>query len=528
MSRDGSRYAAPAPVVAPGWRIERITPPSRLYGANGLRDGPDGRLYVAQVAGSQISAVDPDSGAVEAFSPMGAGIVGPDDLCFDDRGNLYCAEFTEGRVSMRTPTGATRVIRGDVPASNPISWHQGRLLCGECRPGGRILEIDPHSGAERLLLADVPMPNAFEVGPDGKLYFPVMATGEIWRIDLDGGVPEVVAGGLATPDSVKFDADGMIVSTQFLSGEVLRIDPRDGVSSLLARIRPGLDNCALLGGRLFVSHIDGSIHEVGADGSSRPIVAGGLTWPMGIAWSDEGSLLVADGLFGFGWRPGEAMEQVGMQAVAGYPGFLRGVAAGGPGEWIVTTANGHLTRWWPAEQRSETIREDLDQPIGVAPVGGGHAVAEHARGRVLLVTPQESLLLADGLDQPTGLAAASGALIIAEAGAGRVLRLSGGRRETLLDGLGRPEGLACIDRTLFVLDVARKTLLALPSTGGPARLVAENLPVGSPPGVPLQFLNGFGQFTGPLLRFAGLAAGQDGTLYIAADGEGSVLALRPA
>jgi hypothetical protein len=33
---------------------------------------------------------------------------------------------------------------------------------------------------------------------------------------------------------------------------------------------------------------------------------------------------------------------------------------------------------------------------------------------------------------------------------------------------------------------------------------------------------------GPLSPFAGLAAGNDGTIYIAGDGEGSILTLKPA
>ena len=89
MTMQLGRYIAEQPPgVAEGWSLERITPMSRLYGANGLRTGKDGRLYVAQVSGSQISAVDPETGAVEAISPMGGGIVGPDDLVFDDKGRL--------------------------------------------------------------------------------------------------------------------------------------------------------------------------------------------------------------------------------------------------------------------------------------------------------------------------------------------------------------------------------------------------------------------------------------------------------
>ena len=81
MLQQTGRYNAPAPAsVADGWTLERLTQPSRLHGANGLRTGTDGRIYVAQVAGSQVSALNPDTGEIETISAMGAGIEGPDDL----------------------------------------------------------------------------------------------------------------------------------------------------------------------------------------------------------------------------------------------------------------------------------------------------------------------------------------------------------------------------------------------------------------------------------------------------------------
>ena len=191
MSAESGRYHAPAEArAAEGWALERLTRPSRLYGANGLRTGADGRIYVAQVPGSQVSAIDVDSGQIEVISPRGGAIVAPDDLAFDEHGNLYATEITEGRVSMRKPDGEYRVIQGDMPCANPITMHRGRLYAGECRPGGRILELDLDGGAPRVILEDVPMPNAFEVGPDGKLYFnfplPVGSRWSLgWRRTID-------------------------------------------------------------------------------------------------------------------------------------------------------------------------------------------------------------------------------------------------------------------------------------------------------------------------------------------------------
>ena len=168
-----ARYSAPAPNVAEGWRFERLTAPSRLFGANGLRTGPDGRVYIAQVTGSQISALDIGSGRLETISAKGGDIIAPDDVAFDPDGTLYATEVMDGRVSALGTDGRTRVLRDDLPCANGITVHQGRLFINECRDGGRLMELDRASGAQRILLDNLPSPNAMEVGPDGLLVLPV-------------------------------------------------------------------------------------------------------------------------------------------------------------------------------------------------------------------------------------------------------------------------------------------------------------------------------------------------------------------
>src|SRR5882757_1820637 len=199
LLHEGRSGAGVSPTLAEGWRMERLTPPSRLFGANGLRTGPDGRIYVAQVTGSQISALDLDTGRVDAVSAKGGDIIAPDDVAFDSGGNLYATEVMDGRVSVRDAGGTTRVLRDDLPCANGITVHQDRLFVNECRDGGRLMELDRVTGASRILLADLPSPNAMEVGPDGFLYYPLMTANEIWRVDPDPnkpGEPQLVAGDL--------------------------------------------------------------------------------------------------------------------------------------------------------------------------------------------------------------------------------------------------------------------------------------------------------------------------------------------
>lgn len=525
-----SRYAAPGPAMAAdGWRIDRLTPPSRLFGANGIRFGPDGRLWVAQVGGSQISALDVDTGDVAVISPKGGGIVAPDDLAFDDAGNMFATEITEGRVCRRAPNGEVRVIRGDIPVANPITVHQGRVIVGECRMGGRILELDPDGGEPRLIAGDLPMVNAFEVGPDGLLYFPVMGANQIWRVSLEGGAPEVVAGDLGVPDSVKFDAQGRIVSTQVASGQVLRIDPQSGVREMLADLGPGLDNVAIRDGRIFVSSIPGEITEILPSGGVRPVIARGLQWPLGLAVGADGALFVADGAFGYRLVPGMPLEVAGMIFAPGCPGYLRGVAAGsGPGEWLVTTGLGAVARYRPAEGFSAILASGFDQLMGIAErADGALVVAEYGTGRLLAISDGAVSVLASGLDKPMGVAIGTdGRTFVAEAGAGRVVEVAGGKTRSVIEGLGRPEGLAIADGRLLVVDVEAKSLLRA-DPDGPPETLASKLPVGSPAGVQPKFLGPIGDMAGPMIPFAGVAVASDGRIFVAGDAEGSVLAVSP-
>jgi sugar lactone lactonase YvrE len=530
MSLQSGRYTAARPTgLAAGWSLERVTPPSRLFGANGLRTGADGRIYVAQVSGSQISAIDVATGAIEAISPMGGDIVGPDDLVFDPEGNLYATEITEGRVSVRAPNGTTRVLQGDLPVANPITFHEGRLIVGECRIGARIMELDLNGGAPRVILDNVPMANAFSVGPDGKLYFPVMGTNEIWRIGLKGGTPEKVAGDLGVPDSVKFDRHGFIISTQVHSGQVLRIDPRNGERTVLANLTPGLDNSTFVGDRLFVSHISGYVTEILEGGKTRDLVPAGFNFPLGLAMADEGYLYIADGAFSFTLRPGGERETAGFLFAPGYPGYSRGVAAAGSGEFIVTTANGEVARYWPAQQKSEVLARGFDQLYGVAIAPQGAVIfAEQGAGRVHSVQSGNVELLAGGLKRPSGVAVGADGCFVSESAGGRVVKLAGGRAETVLDGLQKPQGLVLRGGLLYIVDAGAQTVIEYDLARKAHRTIASDLPVGAPPGVTPKVLGAVGTMSGPMGPFTGITAGPDGTLYVSGDAEGSILAIRPA
>lgn len=530
MSQVSGRPAESPPAqVSEGWTLSRVTRPSRLAGANGIRTGADGKIYVAQVAGSRVSTVDPDTGEVSGLTAIGGGITAPDDLVFDDAGNLYCTEITMNRVSVLEPGGKARVLQGEINTANPITFHQGRLIVGELTLDARIMELDRNGGAPKVLLEHIPMVNAFDVGPDGKLYFPAQGANEIWRIGLDGGEPEVVAKDLGVPDSVKFHPDGYIVSTQVHSGQVLKVDPRTGAQEVLANIGPGLDNVTFVDKRIFVSHITGSIHEITAPGVAKPLIERGLQWPLGLAVGPDGTLFIADGGFTYTVSGGGEPQLVGHLFSNGFPGWTRDVAASTSGEWVVTTAAGTVAKFRPAQEESEVLASGLGVPMGVTLASDGTAVFTDAQtGKVQVAKNGNVEDLASGLKHPSGVAIGpDGTIYVSESDGGRVVKVASGKCETVIDGLGQPEGLVIADGKLWVLDVKAKQLVRTDLSGGGREVLASRLPVGAPQGMVMPRLGGIGIFCGPMWTFSGLTAGADGTIYMAGSAEGSVLALKP-
>ncbi len=519
--------------VAEGWQASRLTTRSVLFGANGLRVGSDGKLYVVQAFGSQVSALDPETGASETVSPVGGAIVAPDDIVFDSRDNMYVTEVMNARVSRRTPKGEVEVIADNVPAANGITAHQDRLFMDECRPGGRLFELYPDGREPRLIAEDLPLPNALSVGPDGWLYFPQIAAGEVWRCPIEGGRPERFIDGLAVPSAVKFDADGRLVITQAASGEVTRVDLQSRAATCLATLRPGIDNLAFApDGRLFVSHfVDGGVAEILPDGSERVLANAGLLGPLGITVGVDGVVYAADGMSMLAVGAGGAITRPTQFTTPGFPGFLRGIAAGAAGEVFVTTSSGDVVRYDLERGEPQFLARGLDELFGLALApGGGVWVAEGGAGRVLEVGPDGTIAVrASGLGRPHDVVIASdGTCFVSEAQHGRVSQVNGSVTP-VLEGLDTPQGLTLVGDRLAVVDAGSKELVSISLETRERRTLATGLPVGAPPGVTPQPLMGIaGLIQGPLPPFAGLASAPDGSLYLAADGEGSILAFHGA
>jgi sugar lactone lactonase YvrE len=168
--------------------------------------------------------------------------------------------------------------------------------------------------------------------------------------------------------------------------------------------------------------------------------------------------------------------------------------------------------------------------MGVATTSGGAVVfAEYGTGAVHLSDGGEIRKIASGLSKPMGVAVQGDTIFVAEAGSGRISMIrNGSSAEALVTGLGRPEGLCVSNGMLYAVDTTAKTLFAIDPASGDVTAIVSGLPVGAPAGITPKFLGPIGDMSGPMVNFAGIAAGSDGTLYLSGDGEGSVIAVRQA
>lgn len=422
---------------------------------------------------------------------------------------------------------------------NGITCVGDRLFVNEMKPDGRLMELFPHGGAPRVLTEGLALGNAMQLGPDGHLYYPHMMsgpnpllTGQVWRIPPDGGVPEVVADDVHQPVAVRFDRGGVLhVLSRGPEGIVTRIDLHgDGSRTLVTSGVVGLDNAAFdAENRMFVSsYASGGVTEMHPDGRTREIVPRGLDGPYGVTVDLGGRVYAADH---YRVASPEPSGEGGVTTLS-LLHFSHGIVA--DGELLhLTSQFGQVQTYDP---RDGTLRERADglrRPLGIAVAPDGSlVVAESGAGRVVAVGEDDAIrVLADGLDRPADVAFdGEGRCHVSDEGAGAVLRIEADAPPTVVvDGLDAPQGLAVLGEELFTVETGRRRLCAVSLVTGERRTEAEDLPVGAPPGVvpdaePALFAHGM---PGMARRFAGLAAGPEGTLLLSANGEGTVLRLTP-
>ena len=102
---------APPPtseIIAPSLTV--LASGANIAGANGISFSPNNELYVASVIGSNITVIDPDSGAIVRRLGAAEGVVGPDDIDFRPDGSFFWTSILTGEVAGYNKDGELSLI----------------------------------------------------------------------------------------------------------------------------------------------------------------------------------------------------------------------------------------------------------------------------------------------------------------------------------------------------------------------------------------------------------------------------------
>lgn len=513
--------AVPEPVteaatLAPS--LEVIATGANIAGANGIHFGPDGLLYITSVIGSDLTVIDPETGAEVKRFTAADGVIGPDDVAFASDGSYYWTSILTGEVAGFTPTGEKVIAAQLPPGPNPITFSDDdRLFVSQCFLGTNVYELDPKGVEPPRLIADDLGPgcglNGMDWGPDGRLYGPRWFMGEVVSLDVETGERRVEATGFQTPAAIKFDSEGVLHVLDTGSGELVRMDGDD--RTVVASLTPGLDNFAFdANDTPFVSSFtDGFIKRVNADGSTTTLQPGGMAHPGGLGLMGD-TVWVADvhALRGFDRETGE--EIATQRNIVGIGELGGSINLSVDGDQLILTSwfDGDVRIWDPKnEQRLEQVA-GLAGPVAAIRYAGGLAIAEHLKSGVFLHGDGEPQALATGLAAPTGLFARDGALYVSDRDSGEISIIARTGTaleapETVVSGLAGPEGFLVTDRGLVVIEADAGRVTFIDRDG--ARTTLAEIPIGSPgaPGLP------------PSQIFNGVTMDADGNLFISGEAD---------
>lgn len=537
----------PPPVTPPKSFITQIVVPgSHFHGVHGLAFDKDDQLFVGSVVGQSIYRVNVDSGEVDVVvDPDKGGMA--DDIAFAPDGTMAWTGFLTGNIYVRKGNEAPRLIATGLPGINSLAFKaekdkEPRLFATQVFLGDALWEIDlktdkpinyadPNS-KKQPLLKDIGGLNGFEFGPDGLLYGPLWFRGLVVKIDVDkGGQMATVAGGFKTPAAVNFDKKGNLYVIDTALGQLVRVIPASGEKTLIATLKPGLDNLAIDGrDRVFVTNmVDNAVHQIDTrTGGARTVIEGRLAIPSDIAVFNDGEREVLHVADIFSYRTvdgatGAVETHLRMQGdTLEYP---LGISANARQVLLTSWFSGSVQRVDRKTGKSVEVLHGFKAPVDAIETAKGELlVLELGTGSLLRVTGADSkdqVAVAKDLAAPTAMVEGPDNVVyITETAGGRVVQvdIASGARKTVSEGLVAPEGIDLgPDGRLYVAEVGHRRVVAIDRASGERTIIATNLDIGLP-----TYKDG-----PPALVTTGVAVGKSGTVYVSSDIRNAIYKLIP-
>ena len=378
---------------------------AELYSPAGLAPAADGTLYIADRTNQRIRRVDPMSGVITTVA--GTGVPGfndgasatavfnyPAGLALDPLNRLYIADTKNNRVRrLDLTSGTVTTVAGT--GSPTYSGDGGPAVSATLSfPTGVALDTDGS-----LLIADANNQRIRRVDATGTI---TTVAGTVAGYAGDGG--SAIAARLNHPQSVASSIDGVYIADS--GNNRLRKVDRSGV----------------------ITTVVGS-GAAAFSGDGGPATAATVNFPMGVAFSTTGQLLIADS---------------GNQRV-------RSVGADG----VISTVVGNGTRGHSGDGGPATGAE-LNEPIGVAVAPDGSVIVADSLNHVVRRVTTSGIIQpvagtpgvagdsGDGgaatsahLEFPTGVAVdKQGVIYVADNGNDRVRKVGLDGRITTVAGVG--------------------------------------------------------------------------------------------
>ena len=236
-----------------------------------------------------------------------SGVDRPDDLAFDQQGQLLFSDFYNGTVSRLNADGSTtKIITGLAGPEGLVVLSNGTMIVAEQRTN-RILTLAPQAKSLTVLRAIPGTPSSAPCkdGIDGialdpttnTLIVPDSPTGDVYRLSLDGKKLTLIATGIVRPVGAVVDAQGTIYVADECGGAIVRITP-DGMSTRITGFGEPDDVAFDHHGNLLLIDLLPSIHaliRIRQSTSKREILAStGFIEPQGLAVDENDNIYVSD------------------------------------------------------------------------------------------------------------------------------------------------------------------------------------------------------------------------------------------
>ena len=528
-----SACAGLAPTRPAGWASpQALVAPSSFTGVHGLAVDKQGRLLAGSVVGNAIWEVDRNTGAAKILvgGPEGQA----DDIAIGPQGEMAWTNYLQGQLRYRVNDASpSKVLASGLPGLNSVDFDRknGKLYASQVFLGDALWEIDV-AGVKppRLIAKDLGGFNGFEVGPDGLLYGPLWFNRSVVKVDPATGGITVINADFETPAAANLDGQGNLWVVDTATGELSKVALDTGRKTVVAKLATALDNLAIApDGTVYVSNMaDNAVQAVNpVSGAVRTLTSGKLSVPGGLK-VDQGQLWVAD-LFAFrrvDTATGQVTDLKRMQSSdLEYP-FSLGL--GGKKVALASWFTGTVQVIDRATLATDAMLHGFKAPYDAQPMDDGSLlVIEIATGQLLQLSGPDYAqrrTVASGLAGPVQMALGTGvhagSVFISEA-AGNIVKvtLADGSKTTVVSGLAMPEGLAFTPwGSLVVAETAAGRLTEIDLASGNRRSVAEQLPIGLPPSAGLP----------PPYVPTGVTVASDGTVYLSADRNNAVYAIKPA